>query len=1336
MSSTLLRQAPADPSLWPDPSAPVGTVIAGRFTLEALAGRGGMGTVYRATDALGGRRVAVKLLHPSHDASSPRRFAREAELLSALRHPGIVAYVAHGRSEQGPPFLAMEWLDGEDLARRLARQPLSLAETLSLLRHAAEALAEAHARGIIHRDIKPSNLFLRDGRPEGVVLLDFGLARHALPSCVMTGSQTMLGTPGYMAPEQAAQQSELTPAADIFSLGCVLYECLAGEPPFRAPHLVAALAKILFTEPAPLQKLRPELPDVFQGLVDSMLAKEPSRRLPAARDLLEALEALRARLEAAPGASAPEDAPLPSLAGQQLATVLLAAPRVRSAEGASAPPDSRVALRDALRTLLAPQGARVELLSDGTLVAALAASFGSATDPAAVAARCALFLVERWPEASVVLATGRSSLDAHLPAGEAMDRAGQLLLQVERCPAADPAAPVLLDEVTAGLLGPGFQLARPPSGLGLHLLGEHLGADESRPLLGKPTPCVGREHELALLDMAFAACVEEPAAQAVLVTAPAGTGKSRLRHEFLRRLERHAQPPLVLLGRGDPMSAGSADGLLGRALRRLCGLSDGEPPEERRARLSRRLSQHLPPAQAQGIVEFLGELCGVPFSAEHSPPLRAARGEPRLMSTQVERALVAFLRAECARRPVLLVLEDLHWGDPLSIKLLGDARRELAEQPFMVLALARPEVKQLLPASWSQRVQQVPLRGLSRRASERMVREVLGPDVPRAVLDRLVEQAAGNALFLEELIRATAEGRGESAPETVLAMLHARLGRLEPEARRVLLAGSFYGSTFWSGGVSALLGEELSGPDLRRWLEQLAALEWIELQTTSRFPAEDEVRFRHALVRDAAYGLVPEHLKAAGHRRAADWLERRGEGDPQVLAEHCRIGEQPERAVHFYTRAAERLFDRDDMQGAERCLQAALALGPRGDALVQLRALQAATAFWRDDFATMYAVGRAVQPEMKPGGARWCKLIDGLSLGCGLSAQAEYLFSLGRLLLGTEPEPEARDAYYLSLCFMGLMNEYLGAMAEAEACLDRLDHTGQDVIARDGVVRGWRAIVYGFRSLYLTEGPWEALAWMRRAVRAFREVGAERGEVAAIAWEAQALLALGDHGGAMERVRHGMALALRVSPRFGVTFAQRNLARILAASPETAHREEAQALALGWAEGRTGNREHIGYTHLILAEIAAARGALGEAEAQAREACEVMAPFAPFLSEAREKVGALLLAQGRAAEAREVAELALRELGAVGEGGIAKVGLLVGLADACFAGGDAASGEQALQRAVQCVRSRAEAIAEDAVRERFLRQVPANARVLELSRQRLGEAAVSLVPGRGRHRER
>ncbi len=1320
MDSTL-----TSPAQLPAPlasSLPAGTLIAGRFTLQALAGRGGMGAVYRATDSLSGHPVALKLLHPSPHPDSSRRFTREAELLSSLRHPGIVSYVAHGLTDSGLPFLAMQWLEGEDLSQRLARQPLSLAETLTLLRQATLALAAAHQHGVIHRDLKPSNLLLRHGNPEDVVLLDFGLARPTLPSTVMTASQMVIGTPGYMAPEQVSHQAPLTAAADVFSLGCVLYECLTGQPPFSAPHLVAALAKILFTEPTPLRELRPELPSALQELLERMLAKQPERRLPQAMSLLNALDEFQARLKAEPGVAVPQDTHPPGQpkAEQQLVTVLLAAPRA-TAGLASGNQHSRLALRDSLRTLLTPQGARVELLADGALVLTLVASLGSATDPAALAARCALSVLERWPEAVMVLTTGRGSLHSHLPVGEAMDRAGQLLRQVELLP--PDSTPVLLDEVTAGLLGPGFQLTRAHSGLFL-LQGEHLGADASRPLLGKPTPCVGREQELALLDMTFTTCVEEPTAQAVLVTAPAGTGKSRLRHEFLRRLERREPAPLVLLGRGDPMSAGSADGLLAQALRRLCGISGGEPLEERQALLSRRLSQHLPEARAQEVVEFLGELCASPFPGEHSPRLRAARADPQMMSVQMGRALVSFLGAECAHHPVLLVLEDLHWGDPLSVRLMDEALRELPEHPFMVLALARAEVEQLLPGTWVQRLQQVPLRGLSRKASARLVREVLGADLPGALVDKLVEQAAGNALFLEELIRAVVEGRGETPPETVLAMLQARLMRLEPEARQVLLAASFFGRAFWLSGVRTLLGGEPPVETLKDWLQQLVEQEWVEPQPASRFPGEHEFRFRHALVRDAAYALVPGGHRPGGHGRALDWLERQGESDPRVLAEHAQLGQQPERAVHFYTRAAEQLFERHDIPGVTRCMEAALALHPTGEPLVQLQALQATAAFWMNDFATMYVVGGSLLPHLEAGSVRWCHLLSGLSMGAGLSANRESLLALIQLLLETEPRPEARGAYHLALCYAGGMADYLGSRRESDACFERLERTGQDIIARDGLVRGWRGCVYSSRALNMTDGPGQALTWAEQARRAFREVGAERDEVAALACEALAQLARGGLQGAVERARQGMAQALRVAQPFSIIYAQQHLMLVLAASPEPAHRQEARALALEWVRTQASNRLLLGLANLALAQVAARDGEMGSAEAHARQAQDALELFPSLVTLARWTLGQLLLVQGRTAEARQVVEPALRQTATRGPGGIAKGGLLLVLAEASLAEGDVPSGEHALRQALQCVRSHAEAIPDPVLRERFLLQVPGNARTLELARQRWGTAGV------------
>jgi hypothetical protein len=1060
----------------------------------------------------------------------------------------------------------------------------------------------------------------------------------------------------------------------------------------------------------------------LEELVQRMLAKAASHRLPTATSVLSALEEVSPRLEAAPQAAASPSAPRLHLTGaeQQLVTVLLAAPRL-GVMHAQAAQDSRLAMRDSLRTVLAPQGARVELLADGALALTLGAALGSATDPATLAARCALSVLERWPEAVVVLTTGRGTLDSHLPVGEAMDRAGQLLRQAEQLPT-DASTPVLLDEVTAGLLGPGFQLTPSHSGL-FQLQGEHLGADASRPLLGKPTPCVGREQELALLDMAFSTCVEESSAQAILVTAPAGTGKSRLRHEFLRRLpQRHSPAPLVLEGRGDPMRAGSADGLVGQALRRLCGISGGEPLEERRARLTQRLSQHLPTAQALEGVEFLGELCAIPFPDEHSPRLRAARGDPQMMSVQVGRAWKAFLKAECARQPVVLVLEDLHWGDLVSVRLMDEALKELSEQPLLVLALARPEVEQLLPGAWEPRLQRVPLRGLSRKAGGRLVREVLGAEVSDALIDTLMEQAAGNALFLEELIRAVAEGRGARAPETVLAMLQARLGRLEPEARQVLLAASFFGRTFWRSGVRGVLGGEVTEEAVERRLRQLVEQEWVERQESSRFPGEEAYRFRHVLVRDAAYGLVPDSHKPEGHRRVGAWLEQAGESDPQVLAEHASLGQQAERAIHFLTRAAEQRFDRHDMTGTRRCVEAALALGAQGTQAVALHAFQAIVAFWQWDFAKLFELGPGVLDALKPGSRPWCMLASELYMGHSNMERMEEAAALGQMFVRTHPEDAARSVYLQTLCIMMFLSALCGQRQESAAYLTRLLALCAGATPETAPLEWtYGQLAQGLFSFYFEARPWQACARLEKGCRYLLEVGVERLAMGTdMAW-AHAVEALGDRRGAEARFREHLALAQQVAPPPVGHYARLNLAVFLAHSAEPACWEEARALA--HTPRGEGPPIFSGLAALVEAKVAVRRGALSEAEAEARKACGQLASMFFHHARAQRLLSQVLLAQGRAAEARQVAALGVQRLDESGSEGVGAGGLHLALAEACLADGDTQAGEAALRRALQCVRNRAGDIPDAAARARFLQQVPENARVLALARERWGAEA-------------
>ncbi|KFE70597.1 serine/threonine-protein kinase PknK [Hyalangium minutum] len=1319
-----------------------GAVVARRFTLQRLAGRGGMGVVYQARDEHTGLPIALKLLQASSDSDAARRFAREAQILTSLRHPGIVSYVAHGLTEEHQPFLAMEWLEGEDLASRLVHKPLSLSESLQLIRRAADALATAHAQGIIHRDLKPSNLFLRSGQPWDVVLLDFGVARINAASRPLTSTSSVLGTPGYMAPEQASSHQDITPAADVFSLGCVLYECLTGLSPFCAPHMAAVLAKILYSEPRRLETLRPELPTALQELVERLLSKEPSRRPTNAGHLLRALESLELPSELPPPTGASWDlkdvsgrlptgeGALPAHAERHVVSVLLAIPRLplREAPTLSLEEESQAHqnLQLVLQSLQA-QGAQAVLLADNSLLATFALERGTATDQAALAAHCALAVRERWADSRVALTTGLGLRGQPLPVGEAVDRAG-LLLQKTQPPAST--AQVLVDETTAGLLGSRFQVERVSSELFL-LNGAPLSVDSSRPLLGRPTPCVGREQELALLELAFNSCVEDSSAHALLVTAPAGMGKSRLRHELLRRLERHARPPLLLLGRGDLMNTSVAYGMVAQAVRRLCEVVDGEPLEVRRTKLVQRLTQHLPPEQHQEVTEFLGELCAIPFPGQDSPRLRAAREDPQLMNAQVTRSLVTWLKAECAQRPVLLMLEDLHWSDGPTIHLVEEVLRELSNHPLMVLALARPDVKELFPKLWGRGLQEVPLRGLSHKACTRLVQEVLGPEVPEDVVTRLVGQAAGNALFLEELIRSVAEGHGEELPGSVLAMLQSRLQRLDREARRVALAASIFGRTFWAQGVQRMLESYLSPEGLAEGLKRLVELEVVQLQPGSRFPGQSEYRFHHALVRDAAYSLVPDSLRAVGHLRAGTWLEAVGESEPIVLAEHYKLGGEKQKAIHFFVLACKHNCERQrsDLQGAQRCLAAALACEPSGQILTELQVLEADIAFWMDDFARTVAVSHEVLPKLAEGSGAWIQVVGNLILMDAMSGRFQEASELAHRLMGIQPAPGAMAPYIEALAFLSGMYQWTGHPQKALLVQEREAVIARNGAERDAFAHGWWSLGQAQVEYDYGTRLWRALLGAEESLEAFGKIGAERNQLVTRALLGQVLAALGEMPRASAVLREER-VRIKYFGRAGSWFSI-HMALVLSGSSEPEDQEESRRLALLELEAERTNPQHQGIATAALARASLAQGSLREAEKWAREACARLEGLPVYQVFARICLSATLLAQDRAQESRAEAEEGVRVVEQMGGVGAASVSGWHALTAACLSQGDDAAAEAALRKAVECLRLRMEQLPDAAAQERFLTRVPENARVLELARRRSLWPEPSREPERG-----
>ncbi len=273
-----------------------GALLNDRYQLQRVIGSGGMGAVFEALDRTTGRQVAVKLLlDVDHDARATSRFAREARLLAALQHPNIVRVHDQGVDELGTPYLVEDLLRGRDLRSHLrAEGALSPAEARALLLPILEALDHAHAAGVLHRDVKPENIFLDlTGETPRPVLIDFGVARDEGADSLRSRSGAVVGTPVYMSPEQAAGRRALDARSDVWSVGVVLFECLAGTAPFTGNYH-EVLSALLTLDPPPITSLCPDCPTALRDTIAVALQRDPADRPPSAlalRDLLARCEA-------------------------------------------------------------------------------------------------------------------------------------------------------------------------------------------------------------------------------------------------------------------------------------------------------------------------------------------------------------------------------------------------------------------------------------------------------------------------------------------------------------------------------------------------------------------------------------------------------------------------------------------------------------------------------------------------------------------------------------------------------------------------------------------------------------------------------------------------------------------------------------------------------------------------------------------------------------------------------------------------------------------------------------------------------------------------------------
>ncbi len=1045
-------------------SLPIGA-LADRFEILGLAGRGGMASVYRAVHRTTGEVVALKIVDASDDAR--KRFAREATALESIHHPSIVRYRDHGEIGSGRMFLAMEWIEGEILGTRLRRGKLALHDAIMIAANLARALAAVHGQGLVHRDVKPGNVMLRMGDPKKPVLLDFGLVKPVIGDEI-TSVGLAVGTPGYMAPEQARGSSRLDARVDVFGLACLLFRCATGERAFDGADVTAILTKLLFDAPPSLRAFEPRASSELDALVVRMLAKNPDDRPRDASQIADTLEQLAARdapsqsrLDATaltPAEQSPVSVVVVSDAAPDAAT--LVAP-IESSEVLLKPAPSPMA-RDVLVSLAESVGGVAETLANGSLVVIFAGG-NNAQDQCVRAARCALRLKAIVPEKTVVLASGRAQTGGGSIVGEAVDRAVELL----RGPAQDDG--VRVGAASSQLLEPRFEITNG------RLLRERDEGLTARTLLGMPTSCVGRDMEIGTVIGALDHCIEESLPRVVVVTADAGVGKSRLASEVVARTKTHADLSVWLL-RGDALFEGSALALVGKLLRELSGIAPDDPLELRRDKLRARVARYVPTSMLATTTEFLGELCGVEWGDDGRAALRAARSDPQLMAAQLKMAFDAFIAAEAGAHPLLVIIEDLHWADALSVSYFERAVLNLGRSALLVFALSRPEGEQRFPMLFAQATH-LRMRPLSPLAATKLVHDVLGPDVSAETIKRVVDLAQGNAFYLEELIRAVSEQRAD-LPETVVLMVQARLQTLDPDARRVLRAASVFGEGFTQEDVAALEG----GAAAARWLPTLLDREVLTKTSITTFA------FRHALLREAAYASLTEDDRVLGHKLAAKRLEARGDRNAMSIADHQARGGEPEAAVASYVRASEQALEAGDFEAPFVALERARACGGNDAMVGRLEGMATRAAWLRGDMAASEELGRAALTKLTPGDPAFYDVIADLTNALQGRLDHAGIEALARTVLES-PAPSPVSASYaraMSLAYTLVVQNTPDSQLSRElnAAIDRVaaSPAASDPLidARVSVARAFGAVVRRHPS---------AAALFELAARRMEEVG-------------------------------------------------------------------------------------------------------------------------------------------------------------------------------------------------------------------------------------------------------
>jgi tetratricopeptide (TPR) repeat protein/type II secretory pathway predicted ATPase ExeA len=1173
---------PAEPA---PPRRPIPEIAGYRVT--DVLGEGGFGTVYAAEGPSGP--VAIKTALREM-ALADARLRREAEALRRIGPPHVPQLLDEGDLDDGTHYVIMDLVSAPTLAFVLAdRPPLTPAEALPIARGIAEALRAAHERGLVHRDLKPDNIFV-DGSQ--VMLVDFGLVKQVGPAVdvSLTALGSIVGSATYMSPEQAVAGGAIDERTDVYSLGVVLYEMLAGRPPFLGGSTEVVQAH-LARRPPRLGTLAP-IPERLETLVHRCLAKPRDDRPASAAELIAELDACAALVDE------PAAIPTPAAAARAAAGAATREKRMAGLLFFRSATDAR-----ATQQLVAAFGGHVAR-SGGAFAVVFDHEAGD--NPARRALLAAQALVaQRIADTAVVDAAPVT----YIPRPDGGRRyVSALFNRDESFPQPSDPSGVLVTSRSADLVGPASK--ERIEGRELYVL----GTDAVEPR--RDDVLVGRDGELeALARSAARALTGVPTLCTVI--GGVGAGKSRLLEAAVQQLRADQPDARVIELAGHETLGGAGGGSTRELVRLVLELGLERPADGGRALLDERLGPALAAETWPGVAVALD------WATAGDPQVKAVAAAPGVLRGMAARAVGLALQARAQTRPVIVVVDDAHLLDLASLDALELATLEERARPIWVCVAARPELASTRP-NWGLRAavhQRVEIGPLPDDAAAELMRRLLAPaeDVPKLIIDRLVTRTHGVPLVLVELARGIRrEGRirqhakggtfylasdGLDLPDLPLVewLASRELASLAPALARHARLLALLGSDFSRAEVAGILAEiDRGGAGDELPLDGGVAIARLIAAGLVLERPGGRLAFRSAIVRGAIAQATPPPLATMIHEAAYRWY--RDHHDPAALAHHAaRAGHPRESAATYlelardaearhayldaevaYSRALEqrehldgpdaearalrgrglmrfRLFRYDD---ARVDLEAARALAlARGDRATELTILldEATILDFLYDWPRMRAVvdeARALAAAMPagPGPVLAARLTFNLGrTACRFSEDADA----ARLLLEAaaaaealgDPGYETYETIVVSLLQGAYVLATLGRLDEAEAAYARVLPL---VTARGDQLHVAAVLISRFLLWAARDQPDRMLDDLSRALQICREIGIPHLEVSAQQTLALCLHWTGREDDAERHARRAIQVDDRIMGDSARMESRLILARILAARGELA----------------------------------------------------------------------------------------------------------------------------------------------------------------------------------------